>query len=134
MEAGDAARFVARERELGLLERVIDATSRFHVGFVHGEGGIGKLKLNPRKGTATLQVDLPGAGSVSLRGKGVKPADARAVRATSVKLAVRPTGKAKRVLSKAGKANVVAAVTFTPGGGTPRTASRTLRLKEAARH
>ena len=70
---------------------------------------------------------------MSLAGKGIKPALARAEKATIVKLLVRLTGKAKKALLKTGKAKVLAAVTFTPGGGTPGTASRTLRLKKATR-
>jgi hypothetical protein len=45
IEANDAALFAGRERELALLERILAPGSRVHVGFVHGEGGIGKSTL-----------------------------------------------------------------------------------------
>jgi DNA-binding beta-propeller fold protein YncE len=94
---------------------------------------VGKLKLNLRKGTATLGVVLPGPGSVSLGGKGVKSAATRTRKATTVKLPVRLVGKTRKALLKAGAAKVVVAVTYTPLGGTPATASRTLRLKQGPR-
>jgi hypothetical protein len=43
--SNDAARFAGRDRELEMLERIIEPTSRIHVGFVHGDGGIGKSTL-----------------------------------------------------------------------------------------
>jgi hypothetical protein len=45
IETNDASRFAGRERELALLERLIEPTGKVHVGFVHGEGGIGKSTL-----------------------------------------------------------------------------------------
>jgi AAA ATPase domain len=45
IRAGDAARFAGREGELERLERILDPASEIHVGFVHGDGGIGKSTL-----------------------------------------------------------------------------------------
>jgi hypothetical protein len=89
---------------------------------------LGRLKLVPRKGTATLSVALPGAGSVSLGGKGIKPVSTRVAEATTAKLSVRLTGKAKVALRRTGKATVLAEVTFTPSGGAPSAQARKLRL------
>jgi hypothetical protein len=91
----------------------------------------GKLKLNPKQGTATLSVALPGAGSVSLGGKGIKPVSARVAKAMAAKLTVRLTGKAKTALLKAGKATVLVKVTFTPRGGAPDSQARKLRLRRS---
>jgi hypothetical protein len=101
----------------------------------------GKLKRNTQNGTATLTVDVPGPGKLTLGGKGVQPqrstasslgAPARAVSAAgAVKLTVKATGKAKKKLRKTGKAKVKAKVTFTPTGGSPASKSETVKLKKA---
>jgi hypothetical protein len=100
---------------------------------------LGKLKRNPRNGTATLTVDVPGPGTLSLTGKRVKtqrPArEATASRAVAaagmVKLVIKARGKAKRKLNRSGKAKVTAIVTYTPTGeapGVPNTHSEPVRL------
>lgn len=90
----------------------------------------GKLKLNPKKGTATLGVKVTAAGRLALSGKGIKKANASASKAGEVKLAVKLVGKAKRTLASTGKAKVKATVTFTPSGGKPVTKTKTLKLKK----
>lgn len=92
----------------------------------------GKLKLNRKKGTATLFVQVPGAGKLLLEGKGIHKVKRDAKKAGKVKLAVKLVGKAKRTLLKTGKAKVRAKVTFTPTGGTPRTKAKPLTLKKEA--
>ena len=89
----------------------------------------GKVKLNRRKRTATLAVRVPGPGSLSLRGKGIR-GQRKAVRAAgTVKLVVRPTGKAKRKLARTGKLTVRVAVTYRPSGGAPATKTKQIRLR-----
>jgi hypothetical protein len=100
----------------------------------------GKLKRNTHNGTATLTVDVPGPGKLTLSGKGVFPqrpiasrlgTRARAVStAGPVKLTVKATGKAKKKLRKTGKAKVNVKVTFTPTGGSPASKSKTVKLKK----
>jgi hypothetical protein len=86
----------------------------------------GKLKRNARRGTAILPVMVPGAGTISLSGKGVVKQQASVSRAANekavtsartLKLLVKPKGKAKGKLSRRGKAKVKPSVTFTPSGG-----------------
>jgi hypothetical protein len=76
----------------------------------------GKLKRNEERGTAILPVTVPGGGTLSLSGKGVVKQQASVSRRT-LKLLVKPKGKAKGKLSSSGKAKVKALVTFTPTGG-----------------
>ena len=100
----------------------------------------GKLKRNTQNGTATLTVDVPGPGKLTLGGKGVLPqrpvgrsssVRPRAVSsAGAVKLTVRATGKAKKKLRKTGKARVKVKVTFTPTGGAAASKSETVKLKK----
>ncbi len=88
----------------------------------------GKVKLNKKRGTATVAVILPGAGVVRLVGsKKVKKGSKAAKRAGTVKLVVKARGKALRSLKRKGKVKVKAKFTFTPTGGT--SASRTKALK-----
>jgi Tol biopolymer transport system component len=90
----------------------------------------GKVKKNARKGTAKLTVNVPGAGDVDLaKSKKVKGAEKRATSEGSVKLAVKPKGKAKEKLADTGKAKVKAEVTYTPDGGDPSTKSKRVKLK-----
>ncbi len=102
------------------------------------EFSFGKLKLNKRKGIATLTVDVPGPGAVVLSGNGLvkqRPA-AEAIASKAVgaagkmKLLVKPKGKKKRKLSETGKVKVKAKVTYTPIGGAPNTESKRIKLKK----
>jgi hypothetical protein len=89
----------------------------------------GKLKRNKKRGTAKLAVSLPGAGTLSLSGKGVVARAARAISAAgSVNLLVKAKGKRKRTLDRTGKVKVRAKVTFTPTGGDPNTQAKTVKL------
>ena len=89
----------------------------------------GKVKLNKKKGVATLQVKVPGAGKVQLLGsKKVKKSSKTASAKSTVKLTVRAKGKAAKQLKKKGRAKVSAKVKFSPSGGTPRTKSKTVKL------
>ena len=89
----------------------------------------GQVKKNKKRGTAKLQVRVPGAGELELAGtKKLKGASATAEDAGKVKLPVKAKGKARKKLRKKGKAKVKAAVTFTPNGGDPNTEKESLAL------
>jgi hypothetical protein len=88
--------------------------------------GFGKVKRNRKKGTAKLAVSLPGAGTLSLFGKGVVSQTASG--AGTVNLLVKAKGKRRRTLDRAGEVKVTAKITFTPTGGDPNTKSKNLKL------
>jgi hypothetical protein len=100
----------------------------------------GGVKLNKDKGTATLSVQVPGPGTLSLSGKGIvgqRPArlahtvaEKKVTKAGTVKLTVKAKGNAKRKLNGTGKAKVKAKVTFTPAGGTAKTERKRITLKK----
>ena len=90
----------------------------------------GKLKLNKKKGTATLVVTVPGAGSLVLGGKGVKKVSAKAKGPGKVSLPIEAAAKAKKKLGELGKVKLAPTVTFTPLGGDPNTESTTATLKK----
>jgi len=99
----------------------------------------GKLTRNRKKGTAILAVELPGPGTVTLRGKGVasqRPVLARGRRSATktvgatgaLGLLVKAQGKTGKKLRKTGKAKVTFTVTFTPTAGDPNAQTRTVKL------
>jgi hypothetical protein len=99
----------------------------------------GALTRNRKKGTATLAVNVPGPGTLSLGGTGVRAVQAgggaigaKTVSAAgTVSLPVAATGKARRKLKKRGKARVTATVTYSPTGeisGKPNTQSEQIKL------
>jgi hypothetical protein len=95
----------------------------------------GRLKLNKRKGTATLFVRVPGPGRLVLsKTQKLKGAKKRAKKAGNVRLPIRPRGKAKRRLAAraagkgVGRLKVKIRVTFTPDGGSPLTKQKRVRL------
>lgn len=97
----------------------------------------GNVELNKENGTATLTVDVPGAGEVALGGRGLvkqRPA-ARASKVANaagrVKLKVKAKGRKKVNLNEKGKVKVKAKVTFTPTGGLPATQRKKITLKKA---
>jgi hypothetical protein len=92
---------------------------------------LGKPKLNKRRGTATLAVTVPEAGTLALAGKGVVaqgPTPARA--AGIVRLTIEAKGKTEQKLSRSGTAKVKVKITFIPSGGDPNSESETVRLIE----
>jgi hypothetical protein len=104
----------------------------------------GKLKRNLERGTAILPVTVPGAGTLALTGKGVVRQQASTSRARSgkaeavastrtVKLLVKPNGKAKGKLSRRGKAKVKPVVTFTPSGGPAVAQPKKIKLVKTTR-
>jgi hypothetical protein len=100
---------------------------------------LGRVKLDRKRGTAKLEVWVPGPGSLRLGGRGVtalprKKSAARSGlrhvgRKGTLFLALGPAGKAQRALLRRGWVKVQARISYLPDGGTQRTKSRTVRLK-----
>ena len=99
---------------------------------------LGKVKKNKRKGTAKLTVAVPGPGTVSLAGKGVKAQRPRSgERITTAKavtepgnvtLPIKAKGKKKTKLASTGKVKVKVTVTYTPAGGAAETETKPVKL------
>ncbi len=89
---------------------------------------LGKVKLDKKKGTATLVVKVPGPGSLVLSGKQVKKVSKTAANAGNVKLAVKPKGAAKDSLARKGTAKVKVRVSFTPVGGQANAKTTSIKL------
>jgi hypothetical protein len=90
----------------------------------------GKLKLDKKKGTATLTVIVPGPGTLVLSGKGLKGTAKAAGAAGKAMLPVKAVAKALKKLNANGAVTLKAKVTFTPSGGSGRTAAKALTLKK----
>jgi hypothetical protein len=91
-----------------------------------------KAKLDKRRGTATLLVQVSGPGRLVLSGKDVAKATGASHSAAVVKLAVRARGRARVRLNHRGRAKVGLTVTFAPAeGGAAVSATRSLTLKRA---
>ena len=88
----------------------------------------GKLKYKAKKGVATLPVKVTGPGSLKLSGKGVKTSTISAKAAGTFTFTVQASGKAASKLASTGKATIKATITFTPVGGPPTGASKTVKL------
>jgi methionine-rich copper-binding protein CopC len=94
---------------------------------------LGKVKLNKAKGTAILFVKVPSAGTATVAGKQVARAKrkSKATGAKTLKLPVKPKGKAKLLLAETGSAKLKAKVTYKPSSGAPVTRSKAITLKKA---
>ena len=107
------------------------------VGVPNNAIAIGKAKLNKDNGTAKLSVTVPGAGVLTLDGKGIKSQRAGAggqrvskpvSGAGTVKLKVKAKGKTLKKLKANGKVKVKVTVTFTPTGGTAKSETKKIKL------
>ncbi len=94
---------------------------------------LGSTVLNTRKGTAGLDVAVPGAGAIALNGSKVVAQSAVASGGGIVKLAISPTAAARKTLKRKGKLKLAVQVSFTPTGGSMGAASRSVTLKLAPR-
>ena len=91
----------------------------------------GSVKRDKGRGTALLEVRAESPGGVDLAGTAtVRPRQTRIGVSGSATVLVKAKGKAKRKLNRRGRARVVAKVTYTPDGGSPRTQAKKLTLKK----
>lgn len=94
---------------------------------------LGKLKLNRRKGTATLAVLVPGPGTVAAAGNGLRSIRTTATAAGRVTLPLRSTGRRARALRQAGAVRLRVKVTYVPSGGDAAGQVKVVRLRRLRR-
>lgn len=92
---------------------------------------LGKVKLDEKKGTATFTAKVPGAGSLTLGGKGIVSVKRKTKGAKTLKLTIKAKGKAKAQLAQTGAVKVKAKVTFKPTSGISVTKKKGLSLKQS---
>jgi hypothetical protein len=89
---------------------------------------LGKARLDRRRGTATLAVEVPGPGLVAV--DGAVPRQQRADGPGRVTLRILPRAKARLILNRRGSVRLKLTVTFVPHGGEPSSRVVSLRLKK----
>jgi hypothetical protein len=96
---------------------------------------VGQPKPGKNGGPATIEVKLPGPGTVVATGKGIKRVKVHVTKAGKVKVKVKlsPSGKRKLKHSKSHKVKVRVKITFTPTGGDPSTVTKTVTFKSKRR-
>jgi hypothetical protein len=91
-----------------------------------------RRRIDRRHGTGTLIVAVPGAGALTLTGKGLRTVRRRAAKAGRVALPVRPRRALARRLARRHRVRVRLTVAFEPTGGTLRRRGVALTLRKAA--
>lgn len=89
---------------------------------------LGHVTINWRKGTATVQVSVRGAGALSLTGRSVSRVDRLIPRSQSYNLTVHPTGAVQKALRRKGKGTVRVTIAFQLSAGIGSAKSRNLHL------
>jgi hypothetical protein len=89
----------------------------------------GKVKLNTAKGTATVTVTVPGAGTLTASGKGIVRAQKKASAPKALKLLIKAKGKTAKALAATGSAKLNAKFKFKPSSGIAVTQAKKLTLK-----
>jgi hypothetical protein len=89
---------------------------------------LGKVKANKANGTAKLSVAVPGAGAVTVAGKGIKELTEAPTAAGTVVLKIKPKSSLLKKLRDHGKAKVKVTVTYTPTGGAARSETKKVKL------
>ena len=93
---------------------------------------LSRAALDPKAGTATLSVTVPGAGHLTLSGAKVLATSVDTGAAGTVELTIRPAKKQRPALRRHGKLRVGVKVSFTPAGGATATSWRSVLLKAKA--
>jgi hypothetical protein len=96
---------------------------------------VGKPRMR-RDGSFTLRVQAPGAGRLLVRAAAARAA-IRTARRFAAKpgilvVRVKPSARGRALVSERGKLRVRTAVTFTPVGGAPQSATRTIVMRSPA--
>ena len=92
---------------------------------------LGGVKLNKANGTAILTVKVPGAGTLTVSGKGIVKAKKKAKKAKKLKITIKAKGKTKAQLEQTGKVKVKAKLSFKPKSGITVKKSKSITLKQS---
>jgi hypothetical protein len=90
----------------------------------------GELKRDLRRGTASLEVKVPGPGNLRVGGKQIEAAGERPATAGTVSVPIRPRGRARRALNREGEVRVRVHVAYTPTNGGTNAKVKRIELRE----
>jgi Right handed beta helix region len=93
---------------------------------------LGKLKRKPARGTAEqiVEVPVPGAGALTIYGRGLKTKTRTVTGSGKVSLPVIPRGAKRRLEHLTGKVRLKANIAYAPIGNAARTLKRKLNLRK----
>lgn len=96
---------------------------------------IGALTQDRKQGTATVTVNVPNPGILTLSGKGLKRrrVSKNIAVAGSVRFQIAAAGKKKRKLEKTGRVAMSTMMTYTPAAGEPASTLLTVKLRKRPR-
>jgi hypothetical protein len=89
----------------------------------------GKAKAIRRSGVVILPVRVPDPGTLIAKGKSIKPATVKVARAGTVRMRLKPTPSARRVLKQKYKLRSRVTVAYRQDGGSVEAASRSIVFK-----
>ncbi|MEI5675798.1 MULTISPECIES: hypothetical protein [unclassified Nocardioides] len=92
-----------------------------------------KPSVNRKAGTARLPVAVPGIGTTTVTGPGIRTASVDSARARVLVLPIAARGPAARKLKRKGKVTVRVTVTYRPNAGSPVTALKSVTLRKKRR-
>lgn len=92
---------------------------------------LGGVKLNKAKGTATLSVKIPSAGTLTASGKGIVKAKKKAKKAKKLTITIKAKGATKAQLEESGRAKVKAKISFKPSSGIAVKKTKGITLKKS---
>jgi len=91
-----------------------------------------RRRIDRRHGTATLIVAVPGPGTLTLTGEGLRTVRRHAAKAGQVALPVRPKRALALRLARRHHVGIHVTVAFKPDGGTTRRSGVRLTLRKGA--
>jgi hypothetical protein len=94
--------------------------------------GVGRPKLNRKRGTALLPVTVPDGGILTLKGRRVRSLQRRPQGAGMLRIPIKARGRAKNRLARTGRCRVFAQLEYTPVPGVPVTVGKAIVLRQAA--
>jgi hypothetical protein len=89
----------------------------------------GGVRVDSAKGLATLPVKVPGAGKLTIAGKGIATTTRKSKKAKTLKMTITPTGSAAAKLRSAGSVRLKAKATFKPTSGISVSKTKSIVLK-----
>jgi hypothetical protein len=89
----------------------------------------GAVQIDAGKGIATLKVTVPGAGKLTIAGKGVAKVKKKAKKKKTLKVKISPTGSASAQLGSSGSVKLKVKATFKPTSGISVSKTKPIVLK-----